>query len=82
VRNALLCAALAMAFVAVGSQASSAMQRIVGPSVSKLAEPVRCIGDRRNYRNFNHCWRVNSHKGNVWPARYCSRICGGGRDLG
>jgi hypothetical protein len=66
---------LAAAFVATAGQAQSAVHNLGKPSASSLVEPVVCIGNRRNYRNFNHCWRVNGHKGSVWPGRYCARIC-------
>lgn len=74
-RKTLLCAAFAMAFAAIGGQAQSAMQKTDRPSVATVVEPVVCVGDRRDYRDYRHCWRVNSRKGSVWPARYCSRIC-------
>jgi hypothetical protein len=50
------------------------------PSISPAVEAVVCVGDRRNYRNFNHCWRVNSRRVRVSrAANYCSRICDPGR---
>ena len=79
-RRTLLCTALAMALVAFGGPAQSAMPKIDGPSVSTLVEAVVCVGDRRDYRDFNHCWRVNNRRVRTSAAvRYCSRICGTGR---
>ncbi len=73
-RKSLLCAAFATAFLGVGTAAHSAMQKSDRPSIASLTQPVLCVGNRRNYRNFNHCWRIN---GRLHPrnANYCSRIC-------
>jgi hypothetical protein len=74
-RKSLAYAAFAVTFFGLSlSAAPSAMQRPDRPSVESLAQPVVCVGNRRNYRNFNHCWRVN---GRLHPrnATYCSRIC-------
>jgi hypothetical protein len=79
-RKSLLCAAFATAFMGLGmglsAAAPSAMQKPDRPSVENLAQPVVCVGDRRNYANFNHCWayRGTRHR----RANYCSRICGTG----
>ena len=74
-RKCLLSAAFATAFFGLGiAAAPSAMPKSVGPSVESPVQPVACVGYRRNYRSFNHCWRVN---GRIHPrnATYCSRIC-------
>jgi hypothetical protein len=70
-RKGLLCAALASAFLVMGTAVQSAMPKLDRPVVDKLVEPVVCVGNRRTYRNFNHCWRVNKRN----SAGYCSRIC-------
>lgn len=72
-RKGLLCVALASAFLGMGSIAQSAMPKLDRPAVDRLVEPVVCVGNRRTYRNFEHCWRVNRRtSGNI---NYCSRIC-------
>ena len=77
---AVLGAVLALALAAIGGPADSAMQKVDGPRVSTLVEPVACVGDRRKYRNFNHCWSVNIRRASAGAtSRYCSRICGSGR---
>jgi hypothetical protein len=69
----LLCAATAVAFVTLGGDVQSAVLRIDKPPTLGLVEPVVCVGDRRTYRNFDHCWRVLAKY--PWGARHCSRIC-------
>ena len=81
-RSALLCAIVTMGLLAWGGPAPSAMPRIGQGSVSSLVERVVCVGDRRDYRDFNHCWRVNNRRIRVSAAvKYCSRICGTGFPL-
>jgi hypothetical protein len=70
-RNGLLCAALASAFLGMGTAAQSAVLTADRPAIDKLVQPARCVGNRRTYRDFNHCWRVNGRR----SAGYCSRIC-------
>jgi hypothetical protein len=41
--------------------------------IEKAVEPVGCVGNRRNYRDFNHCWRMRGRRSH--RANYCSRIC-------
>jgi hypothetical protein len=36
-----------------------------------LAQQIACIGNRREYRDFSQCMRVNKNR----AARYCNRIC-------
>jgi hypothetical protein len=76
-RKSLLCAAFASAFLGLGATAPSAMPKSDRPSIEHLAQPVVCVGNRRNYRNFNQCWAI---LGRLHPrnANYCSRICGTG----
>ena len=79
----MLCAALAVAFLGMGlSVAPSAMQRPDRPAIDRAVQPVVCVGDRRNYRDFNQCWQVNSRRvpSRRYIANYCSRICGTGYD--
>jgi hypothetical protein len=74
----LLCAAFSLAFMGLSiAAAPSAMPRTDTPTVENLVQQVICVGNRRTYRSFNHCWRVN---GRLHPrnANYCSRICGTG----
>jgi hypothetical protein len=71
----LLCAAFATAFLAVGGAAQSAMQKIDKLSVATPVESVVCVGNRRTYRDFNHCMRVNGSVSGYRVASYCSRIC-------
>jgi hypothetical protein len=72
----LMCAGIAMAFVTIGGAAQSAMSTLDRPLISKAAEPVACVGDRRSYRNFNHCWEVVSRSARPDVAsKYCSKIC-------
>jgi hypothetical protein len=70
--TALTCAALA-------TLASAAAAPLPAPStlsVEKAIETVACVGDRRNYRNFNHCWSVNIRRATPRAvSSYCSRIC-------
>lgn len=69
----LLCAAMAVAFVTLGGAAHSAVLRIGKPPTLGMVAPVVCVGDRRTYRNFDHCWSVLARY--PWGARHCSRIC-------
>jgi hypothetical protein len=67
--TALTCAALAT----LGSAAAAPLPTL---SVEKAIETVACVGDRRNYRNFNHCWSVNIRRATPRAvSSYCSRIC-------
>jgi hypothetical protein len=75
-RKGLVCAALAAALLGGGGAAWSAMPGLAKPSVESPVQSVVCVGDRRDYRSFNHCWRINARRGR-WAARYCSRICSG-----
>lgn len=68
-RTMLLALTIGLALVGIGSPAQAAMLQADKPAIAQLAEPVVCQGNRRSYRNFNHCFRVNR------AARYCSRIC-------
>ena len=76
-RKSMLCAALAVAFLALGPPvAPSAMQRPDRPAIEPVAQQVVCVGDRRSYRSFNHCWAVNIRRSRPNAvSRYCSRIC-------
>ena len=74
-RKTLPATALLVAFLVINVQAASAMPKVDPPSVSALVEPVVCVGNRRSYRNFNHCWRANSRWVGSGSIRYCSRIC-------
>jgi hypothetical protein len=58
----------------MGTDAQSAMPTLERPSIDKLVQPARCVGNRRAYRSFNHCWRVNGRR-DPRSAGYCSRIC-------
>jgi hypothetical protein len=73
-RRGLLWAALASAFLTMGTAAQSAVLKLDAPSIDKLVQPVVCVGNRRSYRDFNHCWRVLGRL-NPRNAGYCSRIC-------
>lgn len=69
---ALLCGTLAT----LGSAAAVPVPAPGTLWIEKAVEPVVCVGDRRNYRSFNHCWRVNIKRSPPGVAsRYCSRIC-------
>jgi hypothetical protein len=70
-RNMLLALTLGLPLVGICGSTQAAMPKADKPSIGQLAEPVVCHGNRRNYRDFNRCWRVNR------AARYCSRICNG-----
>jgi hypothetical protein len=74
-RMGLVCAGLAVALLGGGGAAQSAMPKFAKPSVESPVQSVVCKGNRRNYRNFNHCWRVNSKRNPRWAANYCGRIC-------
>jgi hypothetical protein len=79
-RKIMLGAVLALASAAIGGPAKSAMLKVDRPAVSTAVEPVACVGDRRTYRDFNHCWSVNIKRSSAGAtSRYCSRICGAGR---
>jgi hypothetical protein len=69
---ALLCATLAT----LGSAAALPLPTPGTLSIEKAAEPVACVGHRRNYRNFNHCWAVNIKRSTPrFASSYCSKIC-------
>jgi hypothetical protein len=65
----LLILAVGFAVVGFGGPTQAAVRKADKPSTAALAEQVVCHGNRRSYRDFNHCVRVNR------AARYCSRIC-------
>jgi len=69
----LLGAAVAAAFLGMGSAAQSAPQQLYRLAVENPVRSV-CVGNRRNFRSFSHCWRVNAKNSKV-AANYCSRIC-------
>jgi hypothetical protein len=69
---ALLCATLAT----LGSAAALPLPAPGTLSIEKAVEPVACVGFRRNYRNFNHCWAVNIKRSTPrFASSYCSKIC-------
>jgi hypothetical protein len=70
-RKTLLCVGLATAFIGIGSSAQSAMPKMDTPSIESVVQQVICIGNRRNFRNFNHCVRVLGSRN----SNHCSRIC-------
>jgi hypothetical protein len=70
-RKSLLCIAFAIAVLATGGAAHSAMQKNEKPSVFTHVEPVICEGRRRNYRSFRQCVRLRGAR----RANYCGRIC-------
>jgi hypothetical protein len=74
-RKCLLAATIAAACLgtAVGlvAPARSAMLPADRPALDALVQPAACVGNRRTYRSFNHCVRVNRPR----SAGYCSRIC-------
>jgi hypothetical protein len=67
--NMLLAVAVGMTVIGICGSAHAAMQKADKPSMERIARPIECHGNRRSYRSFNHCWRVNRLVG------YCSRIC-------
>lgn len=74
-------AALTLAILALASTnpahavppapAASSLASARVPSLDPIA--ARCIGSRRDYRDFDHCWhrRAKSRR----AVAYCSRIC-------
>jgi hypothetical protein len=70
-RNILLLLAVGLGLLGTGGLTQAATQKAAKPSIERVAEPAVCQGNRRSYRNFTHCWRVNR------AARYCSRVCNG-----
>jgi hypothetical protein len=56
--------------VAISTAARSAMPMIDRPQIASAIESIVCEGDRRTYRNYNHCVRVLGPK----YSRHCSRI--------
>jgi hypothetical protein len=74
-RKSFVCAVLAAALLAGVEVPSAAMPKLAEPSLESPVQSVVCIGDRRNYRNFDHCWRVISKRIPKLAANYCSRIC-------
>jgi len=71
--KSLLCV-LASMFLALGAAAQAPVFRTGGPSIESPVQPVVCVGHRRNYSSFGHCWRVNGRL-NPRNASYCHRIC-------
>jgi|KBSSwiStaDraftv2_1062776.scaffolds.fasta_scaffold27395_4 hypothetical protein len=69
----LLCVLVSM-FLALGAAAQAPVLKIGRPFVETSVQSVICEGNRRSYRSFNHCWRVNGRR-NTRSANYCSRIC-------
>jgi hypothetical protein len=70
--TAVLCATLAT----LGSAAALPLPAPGNPSIEKAVQPVRCVGHRRNYRNFNHCWSYNIKRSTPrFASSYCSKIC-------
>lgn len=63
---------LAAAAIALTASASSAPFERTKPEAQAATTQVVCQGNRRNYRNFNHCMRFIGN-----GARYCARICSG-----
>jgi hypothetical protein len=43
------------------------------PAISLELVAKRCIGNRRSYRDFSHCWKRRAKSRRA--AAYCSRIC-------
>jgi hypothetical protein len=69
---ALLCGTLAT----LGPAAALPLPAPDTLSIERAVEPVVCVGDRRNFRSFNHCWRVTIKRSTPRVASsYCSRIC-------
>jgi hypothetical protein len=55
----------------LSTTAAYAVNKPVALTVVKTqAEPVACSGNRREYRDFAQCMRVNK-----FAAKYCSKIC-------
>ena len=73
-RRGILFAALASAFLGMSTTAQSAVLKLDRPSIDNLVQPAACVGYRRNYRSFSHCWRVLGRL-SARNAAYCSRIC-------
>lgn len=63
---------LAAATIALSTDALSAPLARTSPGAQATAVQAVCQGNRRNYRNFNHCMRFIGN-----GARYCARICSG-----
>jgi hypothetical protein len=76
-RKTLLWASFAAASMALGGSAQSAAPKVDRPSVQGPVQAVVCVGNRRSYRDFSQCMRVNSKGGKSYGSvsRYCSRIC-------
>jgi hypothetical protein len=72
--KALLGAAVAAAFLGMGSAAQSAPQQLYRLAVANPVRSAVCVGNRRNFRSFSQCWRLNA-KNSKLAANYCSRIC-------
>lgn len=70
-RKIFLCAAAAVGIVSISTVARSAMPMTDKPQITSVIESVVCIGDRRTYKNFNHCVTVLGPKN----SRFCSKIC-------
>jgi hypothetical protein len=70
-RKVLLWASFAVACVAFGGSARSAMPKIDRPSMESAVQQVVCIGNRRNFRNFNHCVQILGARN----TNHCGRIC-------
>jgi hypothetical protein len=64
----------AIVFSAPSAEARSVLTAATVEAKSAV-EPVVCKGNRRNYRDFNHCNRSASGSPKARVA-YCSRICG------
>lgn len=61
---------LAAAMIAFTATASSAPVKPAMFGAPTAVTQIVCQGNRRSYRNFNHCVRFIGN-----GARYCARIC-------
>ncbi len=59
-------------FVGLGTTSANAVSKPVNlAQVTPLVQQAKCVGNRREYRDFAQCMRVNQFRG----AKYCSKIC-------
>jgi hypothetical protein len=69
--------ALVSMLLALSAAAQAPLLQLDRPSVESPVQSTICVGNRRSYRSFTHCWRVNRKLTPRVASAYCSRICPG-----
>jgi hypothetical protein len=69
--------ALVSMVLALSAAAQAPLLKLDRRSFESPVQSVACVGDRRTYRSFTHCWRVNRKLTPRVASAHCSRICPG-----